>query len=136
VANYLNDARYQALFSEARDQLRAALEKECGTSLAECARSDGKDDPYRSPAMKQFYRFTMSYNLPKANVQNTPVKVPQGAEILLKTALPQLSDAQIRSLMVKSALPNGYPLSGNSADQSFWQRVDLTAAFALAKPTL
>lgn len=134
VANYLNDARYQALFREARNQLRAALEKECGTSLAECARSNGNDDPYRSPAMKQFYRFTMSYNLPRANVQNAPVKVPQGAEILIKTALPQLSDAQIRSLMVKSALPNGYPLSGNSADQSFWQRVDLTAAYALAKP--
>lgn len=134
VANYLSDAKYQALFSEARDQLRAALEKECGTSLAECARSTGKDDPYSSPAMKQFYRFTMSYNLPKISAKNTPVKVPHGAEILLKTALPHLSDAQIRNLMVKTALPNGYPLSGN-AEQSFWQRVDLNAAFALAKPT-
>ncbi|KJV47600.1 phosphoesterase PA-phosphatase [Pantoea sp. BL1] len=132
VATYLNDARYQVLFKEARDQLRTALEKECGTSLAECARSTGKDDPYRAPDMKQFYRFTMSYNLPKANVKNTPVQIPQGAEILLKTALPHLSDAQIRRLMVKTALPNGYPLSGN-AEQSFWQRVDLTAAYAMAK---
>lgn len=135
VANYLNDARYQALFSEARDQLRSALEKECGTRLAECARGNGMDDPYSTPAMKQFYRFSMSYNLPKANVKNTPVNVPQGAEILLKTALPHLSDGQIRSAMVKTALPNGYPLSGNNAEQSFWQRVDLNAAFALAKPT-
>ncbi|MGK3124055.1 phosphatase PAP2 family protein [Candidatus Pantoea formicae] len=132
VATYLNDARYQVLFKEARDQLRAALEKECGTSLAECARAVGKDDPYRSPDMKQFYRFTLNYNLPKANVKNTAVQVPQGAEILLKTALPHLSDAQIRQLMVKTALPNGYPLSGN-AEQSFWQRVDLTAAYASAK---
>ncbi len=132
VATYLNDARYQVLFKEARDQLRAALEKECGTSLAECARTAGKDDPYRSPDMKTFYRFTMSYNLPKADVKNTPVQVPQGAEILLKTAMPHLSDAQIRNLMVKTALPNGYPLSGN-AEQSFWQRVDLTAAYAMAK---
>jgi membrane-associated phospholipid phosphatase len=132
VATYLNDARYQVLFKEARDQLRAALEKECGTSLAECARTVGKDDPYRSPDMKQFYRFTLNYNLPKANVKNTAVQVPQGAEILLKTALPHLSDAQIRQLMVKTALPNGYPLSGN-AEQSFWQRVDLTAAYASAK---
>jgi len=132
VATYLNDARYQVLFIEARDQLRAALEKECGTSLAECARTVGKDDPYRSPDMKQFYRFTLNYNLPKTNVKNTAVQVPQGAEILLKTALPHLSDAQIRQLMVKTALPNGYPLSGN-AEQSFWQRVDLTAAYASAK---
>jgi len=132
VATYLNDARYQVLFNEARDQLRAALEKECGTSLAECARTVGRDDPYRSPDMKQFYRFTLNYNLPKANVKNTAVQVPQGAEILLKTALPHFSDAQIRQLMVKTALPNGYPLSGN-AEQSFWQRVDLTAAYASAK---
>ncbi|WP_058973632.1 acid phosphatase [Type-D symbiont of Plautia stali] len=132
VATYLNDARYQVLFKEARDQLRTALEKECGTSLAECARTAGKDDPYRSPDMKTFYRFTMSYNLPKADVKNTPVQVPQGAEILLKTAMPHLSDAQIRNLMVKTALPNGYPLSGNT-EQSFWQRVDLTAAYAMAK---
>ncbi len=134
VANYLNDARYQALFVEARDQLRAALEKECGTTLAECARSAGKDDPYRSLAMKPFYRFTMSYNLPKISNKNAPLKVPQGAEVLLKNALPHLSNAQIRQLMVKSALPNGYALSGND-EQSFWQRLDLTAAYALAKPS-
>ncbi|MEG3127258.1 phosphatase PAP2 family protein [Pantoea cypripedii] len=133
VANYLNDTRYQALFSEARDQLRAALEKECGTSLAECARSGGQDDPYTSPQMKQFYRFTMSYNLPKAAGKNVAVTVPAGAEVLLKAALPQLSDAQRRALMVKSALPAGYPLSGTTADQSFWQRLDLTAAYAMAK---
>jgi membrane-associated phospholipid phosphatase len=30
VAHYLNDAKYRALFNEARDQLRTALEKECG----------------------------------------------------------------------------------------------------------
>lgn len=131
VANYLNDARYQALFSEARDQLRSALEKECGTSLAECARTTGKDDPYRSPQMKQFYRFTLSYNLPQATGKPVAVTVPAGAEVLLKTALPKLSDAQRRALMVKSALAGGYPLSGN-ADQSFWQRLDLTAAYALA----
>jgi membrane-associated phospholipid phosphatase len=42
VAHYLNDAKYRALFNEARDQLRTALEKECGTTLAECAKTDGK----------------------------------------------------------------------------------------------
>lgn len=65
VAHYLNDAKYRALFNEARDQLRAALEKECGTSLAECAKTAGKDDPYRDPAMNAFYRFTMTYDLPQ-----------------------------------------------------------------------
>ncbi|MCU5771667.1 phosphatase PAP2 family protein [Erwiniaceae bacterium BAC15a-03b] len=134
VAHYLNDPHYHALFNEARDQLRSALEKECGTSLAECAQTAGQDDPYRSPAMKDFYRFTMSYGLPQQQVSPSRVVVPDGAEVLLETALPRLSAAQRRALMVNSALPAGYPLSGSTADQAFWQRLDLSAAFALAKP--
>ncbi|WP_437609339.1 acid phosphatase [Erwinia sp. V71] len=133
VAHDLNDSRYRALFSEARDQLRSALEKECGVSLAECARTAGKDDPYRDPAMKDFYRFTMTYHLPQQKGAAAKVVVPEGAEVLLETALPQLSAAQRRALMVKSALPAGYALSGVSTDQAFWQRLDLSAVFAQAK---
>ncbi len=133
VAHYLNDSRYRALFNEARDQLRSALEKECGVALAECAKTAGKDDPYRDPAMKNFYRFTMTYNLPQQNGVAAKVEVPEGAEVLLESALPQLSAAQRRALMVKSALPAGYALSGTAPDQAFWQRLDLVAAFAQAK---
>ncbi|WP_438917843.1 acid phosphatase [Kosakonia cowanii] len=132
VAHYLNDPAYRKLFNEARDQLRTALEKECGTSLAECARTVGKDDPYRDPAMKEFYRFTMTYGLPqqKGNVQ--AMKVPEGAEVLLEAALPNLSASARRDLMVKTALPGGYPLSGETADQNFWQRLNLPEAYAMA----
>ena len=133
VAHYLNDSRYRALFSEARDQLRSALEKECGMTLAECAKTTAKDDPYRDPAMKNFYRFTMTYNLPQQKDATGQVAPPEGAEVLLESALPQLSAAQRRALMVKSALPAGYALSGAAADQAFWQRLDLTAAFAMAQ---
>ena len=132
VAHYLNDPRYRALFNEARDQLRTALEKECGTSLAECAKTAGKDDPYRDPAMKDFYRFTMTYDLPQQKGKAQPVKVPEGAEVLLEVALPDLSAAARRELMVKTALPGGYPLSGETADQNFWQRLNLPAAYAAA----
>lgn len=133
VANYLNDPHYQTLFKQASDQLRAALEKECGTSLADCAKTAGKNDPYRSPAMKSFYQFTMSYNLPKLAEKSSPLAVPPGAEVLLKTALPDLSAAQRRQLMVRTASAAGYPLSGSTPEQAFWQRLDLPAAYALAK---
>lgn len=132
VAHYLNDPAYRKLFNEARDQLRTALEKECGTSLAECARTAGKDDPYRDPAMKEFYRFTMTYDLPQQKGNLQPVKVPEGAEVLLETALPNLSASARRDLMVKTALPGGYPLSGETADQNFWQRLNLPEAYAMA----
>ncbi|WP_205951374.1 acid phosphatase [Pantoea stewartii] len=133
VAHYLNDAAYRTLFAEARQQLRSALEKECGTTLAVCAKPAGQDDPYGTGSMKPFYRFTMSYNLPKVAGNKARLTVPDGAEVLLETALPQLSAKQRRALMVKSALPAGYPLDGPGADQTFWQRLDLDAAYAQAK---
>ncbi|MCE9888980.1 phosphatase PAP2 family protein [Kluyvera intermedia] len=133
VAHYLNDAKYRALFNEARDQLRTALEKECGTTLAECAKTAGKDDPYRDPAMRDFYRFTMTYDLPQQKGEKQVLNVPDGAEVLLEAALPNLSAAQRRALMVKTALPAGYPLSGATVDQQFWQRVNLPAAYQMAK---
>ncbi|MEJ5073741.1 phosphatase PAP2 family protein [Enterobacter ludwigii] len=130
VAHDLNDPKYRALFNEARDQLRAALTKACGMTLAECAKSDGKDDPYRDPAMQAFYRFTLSYDLPQLKEMSAALTVPQGAEVLLESALPNASVQQRRALMVKTALPAGYPLSGTTPDQQFWQRLDLPAAYA------
>ena len=136
VAHYLNDAKYRALFNVARDQLRTALEKECGTTLAECAKTDGKNDPYRDPTMQTFYRFTMTYDLPQQKGERQSLKVPEGADVLLEAALPNLSTAQRQALMVKTALPAGYPLSGTTPDQQFWQRLNLPAAYALGYHTL
>lgn len=128
VAHYLNDAKYHSLFDEAKQQLRSALEKECGTSLAVCAKPAGSGDPYAAPQMQQFYRFTMTYNLPQQKVKSVPVVVPEGAEILLEAPLPGMSAAQRRQLMVSTALAGGYPLAGTTPDQNFWQRLNLSAA--------
>ncbi|MFG1173386.1 phosphatase PAP2 family protein [Erwiniaceae bacterium CAU 1747] len=132
VAHYLNDPRYRELFDAAKQQLRSALEKECGMSLGDCARSPAKDDPYSAPAMQTFYRFTLTYNLPAAKVKASPLVVPEGAEVLLEAPLPDLSAAQRRQLMVRTALADGYPLSGNAA-QSFWQRLNLHDAVKAAQ---
>lgn len=133
VAHYLNDPHYRVLFNEARDQLRAALAKACGTSLAECAKSSVKDDPWRDPAMRDFSRFTMTYDLPQQKGPQLRLQVPEGAEVLLEAALPQLSAAQRRALMVNTALPAGYPLSGATPEQQFWQRLNLSAAWEMAQ---
>ena len=133
VAHYLNDPHYRVLFNEARDQLRAALAKACGTSLAECAKSSVKDDPWRDPAMRDFSRFTMTYDLPQQKGPQPRLQVPEGAEVLLEDALPHLSAAQRRTLMVNTALPAGYPLSGTTPEQQFWQRLNLSAAWEMAQ---
>ncbi|MBS0848180.1 phosphatase PAP2 family protein [Citrobacter sp. JGM124] len=133
VAHYLNDPQYQKLFNEAREQLRTALEKECGTTLSECAKNPAQDDPYRDPAMQKLYQFTMTYDLPQQSGQAHSLKVPAGAEVLLETALPNLSAEKRRELMVKTALPANYPLSGTTDDQQFWQRLNLPAAVTMAQ---
>jgi hypothetical protein len=46
--------------------------------------------------------------------------------------LPDLTDAQRRQLMVSTALAGGYPLSGNTPEQNFWQRLNLHDAVAAA----
>ncbi|WP_330984103.1 MULTISPECIES: phosphatase PAP2 family protein [Enterobacterales] len=133
VTHYLNDPNYRRLFNEARDQLRAALEKECGVPLADCARSDAKEDPWHNPEMRDFYRYTLSWDLPKQKGSKNALKVPSGAEVLLESALPHLSAAKRRELLQKTALPAGYPLSGSTPEQQFWQRVDPVAAYVAGK---
>ncbi|QDX30369.1 acid phosphatase [Dickeya poaceiphila] len=133
VAYFLNDPKYRVLFNEAKTQLRTALEKACGTTLAECAKPQGKNDPYTDPAMTSFYRYTMTYNLPMAKVKAQSVKVPEGAEVLLEGPLPQLSATQRRTLMVKTAIADGYPLSAGGGAANFWQRLNLHDAVAAAK---
>lgn len=132
VAHFLNDAQYRALFEQAKSQLRGALEKECGATLADCAQSDAGTDPYRNSALTAFYRYTMSYGLPAENTAARPVSVPAGAEVLLEAPLPGLSAAQRRALMANTALGDGYPLSGGNGEQNFWQRLNLHDAVVSA----
>ena len=61
------------------------------------------------------------------------IRLPEGAEVLLEDALPHLSAAQRRALMVNTALPAGYPLSGATPEQQFWQRLNLSAAWEMAQ---
>ncbi|QCR35647.1 phosphatase PAP2 family protein [Nissabacter sp. SGAir0207] len=133
VAHYLNDPAYRTLFEQAKAELRGALEKECGMSLARCAQPQGHDDPYAAPAMRSFYRFTMTYDLPKTAAAATPLVVPAGAEVLLEAPLPQLSANQRRQLMSHTALADGYPLSGGEGEQNFWQRLNLHDAVLAAQ---
>ncbi|MBI0557699.1 acid phosphatase [Pectobacterium parmentieri] len=136
VAHYLNDPQYRRLFEQAKAELRSALEKACGTTLSDCAKNSPQDDPYAAPEMKTFYHYTMTYGLPAQPGAASAVSVPEGAEVLLDAVLPQLSSAQRRNLMVKTALADGYPLSGEPGDkgaQNFWQRLNLHDAVKLAQ---
>jgi membrane-associated phospholipid phosphatase len=129
VAHYLNDPAYRTLFNQARDELRGALEKECGVSLAECAKAgDAKSDPWSDASMRRFYNFTMTYGLPQFGPANVDMQVPDGAEVLLEAFRPDLSAAQRKELLKSSALASGYALDSQDANSGFWQRINLHEA--------
>jgi hypothetical protein len=131
VAHYLNDPEYQRLFVGAREDLRAALKKECGESVVTCAKpADHRSDPWADPAQSRFYRFTMTYNLPRVGPEHVPMQIPEGAEVLLETLRPDLSAADRRDFLNRTALPSGYPLDSSDPQFGFWQRVDLYRAAA------
>ncbi len=53
--------------------------------------------------------------------------VPTGAQNLLRTTFPSLTDAQRRSVLSQAVLPSGYPLDATGAEAG-WQRLDLAEA--------
>jgi membrane-associated phospholipid phosphatase len=126
VAHYLNDSKYHALFVEARNELRSALERECGEKLADCAKpSDAKADPWTAPEQRSFYRFTMTYDLPQIGIRNAAMQVPEGVEVLLEPLRPDLSSSELKAIIYRTALTSGYPLDSQSSETGFWQRINL-----------
>lgn len=133
VAHFLNDPAYRALFNEAKSELRAVLEKECGESLPACAKpASDSSDPWANPAQSDFYRYTMTYGLPQIGPNNVPMQVPDRAEVLLEPLRPDLSAADRKDLLARTALPSGYPLDSSDPHIGFWQRINLYEAAAQA----
>jgi hypothetical protein len=82
--------------------------------------------------MNAFYAFTMTYDLPQQKGKISADSAGRG-RVLLETALPHLSAAQRRALMVKTALPAGYPLSGRDRRPAVLAAVNLPAAYQMAQ---
>lgn len=133
IADMMNDPAWRKQFDEARQQVRTALEKECGMSLESCATPVPQNDPYTRPEMRNFYRYTMTYGLPKMNETAQPVTVPAGAEVLLEAPLSRLSAEQRRQLLASTSINDGYALSNGGENANFWQRVNLVEAIAKGK---
>jgi hypothetical protein len=126
VAHDLQDAHYRTLVEEARSELRAALEAECGEPLAACARSaDAAADPWADRKQRGFYAFTMTYALPAVAAGDAAMEIPPGADDLLMALRPGLSAAERADLIRGTALASGAPLDPRDPQSGFWQRVNL-----------
>ena len=76
-------------------------------------------------ASRANYLRRMTYGLPQIGAANAAASVPKGAEVLLETRLPYLSDAQRRVVLKTTAVPSGYPVMD---DPEGWGRLNLFAA--------
>ena len=78
------------------------------------------------------YTARMTYGFAQTGKAGQPARVPDGAENLLLTAFPTLTDAQRKAVLAASEIDSGYPLDASSDG---FQRINLAKAFS-AKVTL
>ena len=73
------------------------------------------------------YTARMTYGFKQVGKSGQAATVPQGAENLLITAFPSLSDAQRRAVLAASEIDSGYPLDSSSEG---YQRINLAKAYS------
>lgn len=78
------------------------------------------------------YTSRMTYGFDKTGTSGKAAVVPDGAENLLLTAFPSLSDAQRRTILAQSEIESGYPFDSSS---NGYERLNLAKAYS-AKVTL
>ena len=137
----------------ARAELTSYLAARCtadghGDTVADCIEKVGANDDRgyhnaftdavstapvvdRASALKA-YEARMTYGFGQVGAAGEEPVVPEGAEDLLVTAFPNLTDAQRRAVLAATEIDSGYPLDSTSQG---WQRINLPAALS-SKVTL
>lgn len=120
------DDEFAALMEDASEELRGVLEEECGAALETCIE---QDEPYMSTdEALDYYEEKMSYDFPATGETGEDVVVPEGAESLLTTSRPDLSDEQRREVLALTAIDSGHPL--DVGEEESWQRLDIASAMS------
>jgi len=106
-----------------------------GMSLYEYAHTVTEDYTFESAydeekwedheANKAFYREKLTYGLPQTGTKGLAPVVPKGAEVLLETRQPYLTDQQRREVLYTTEIESGYPVIDKS---NGWGRIDLVTA--------
>ncbi|MGC5165959.1 phosphatase PAP2 family protein [Luteimicrobium sp. DT211] len=120
AAAILDDPANSSLEQDAHAQAESVLSAADGSADDSGAASDA--DYARARAE---YRQRLTYGFTQTGDTHVAASVPKGAEALLRTRLPYLSDAQLREVLRTTALPSGYPFLD---DAEGWGRLDLFSA--------
>lgn len=118
VASALNNFSNQ-------DMMKKAYNAAHSTDLLGSKDTSAQDDFADYQKNREDYRYRMTYGFKQIGNPNVDMHVPKGAEALLATRLPYLTDTQRRDVLFTTGMPSGYPLMD---DAEGWGRLDLFSA--------
>jgi autotransporter-associated beta strand protein len=130
VAANLVDSANASKKSAAYTQAHTALMAQSGTTADTFAAYAQSGTPANDrfadyAANKANYLRRLTFGFAPIAAASAAAAVPKGAEVLLETRLPYLSDAQRRVVLKSTALASGYPVMD---DAEGWGRLNLFAA--------
>ncbi|OEZ57576.1 phosphatase PAP2 family protein [Duganella sp. HH105] len=126
LADPANAARKAAAVTQAHATLMAATGTTADSFAAYAQSGTAANDRFADYATnKANYLRRSTYGFAPVAATNVAAAVPKGAEVLLETRQPYLSDAQRRVVLKTTALPSGYPVMD---DAEGWGRLNLFAA--------
>jgi hypothetical protein len=140
-----SDTKYRTeVLEPARAELVNYLQTQCGGTLADCIAKETayQSNPYGGQAMPggtaqivtnratatSVYRERMTYGFPATGTTGLAPSIPAGADNLLLTAFPTLTDAQRTSVLAQTEIASGFPLDQSTSSSGSWERLDLAAA--------
>ncbi|MBD3917358.1 S-layer homology domain-containing protein [Paenibacillus sp. PR3] len=116
AASALADPDNAALKQAAYEQAHETLLTQTGTAVDRFSNYEQN---------KKDFTDRLTYGFTPISSTTEPTVVPKGAEVLLETRQPYLSDEQRREVLATTGLPSGYPLLD---DPEGWGRLNLFAA--------
>ncbi|MGC3993184.1 MAG: phosphatase PAP2 family protein [Propionicimonas sp.] len=150
-ARWSDEAFRTDVLEPARTELVNYLEQQCGNTLAKCIAADTSytDNPYggakipggtsqvvkdRKSAIK-VYTERLGYGFAPTTSTRQAASVPAGAENLLLSTFPTLTDAQRSSILAQTEIRSGNPLdttwaSAHGTAPGSWQRLNLATAMS------
>lgn len=126
LADPANAAKKAAAVTQAHATLMAATGTSAANFAAYAQSGTKANDRFADYAVnKANYLRRSTYGFAPIAATNVAAAVPKGAEVLLETRQPYLSDAQRRVVLKTTALASGYPVMD---DPEGWGRLNLFAA--------
>jgi autotransporter-associated beta strand protein len=126
LADAANAAKKSAAVAQAHSALMAATNTTAATFAAYAQSGTAANDRFADyAANKANYTRRSTFGFAPIATTTTAASVPKGAEVLLETRQPYLTDAQRRVVLKTTALASGYPVMD---DAEGWGRLNLFAA--------